>query len=732
MGEPTGMDRRDFLKLGLAGTTAVVVSPAGSTAAAERVEPSPGTELTPLQPLEAYTDRWSVRAGGTIGFHASVLDASGSSPVTLRVYHQHQLRFRPRGPDVAVGAMHLVDGGLRDHRGHIAVRSGQRPLHTTTFAAAHRSTPASAARRGCGWPRSASWMVPAGTPSGVYLALLTRGTATTWVLFVVRPASRAPRTRVLYQLAVHTYQAYNFWGGESFYAGAHTTAPTVSFDRPCQLWDYIEFESQAVRWFDAADTPIDFCTNADLERDPHLLDGYQLFISSGHDEYWSTTMRNRLAGWVEAGGNALFLTANACYRPVCFDTSGTRMSRATQPGVFWTNWAQAGRPESDTIGANWSAGRWEAAIAHRGFVVRRPDHWLFEGTSLAELDTFGADAAVIGYETDAVAWEDQEGWPLTLGTGGTPTDFAILATALLPEWVDEPGLPKTATIGWFRRGRGIVFDVGTTAWSRALAVDPTVQRMTANLLRRLKKPEVLEGGTFYAVTAAGDLRVYRDRNRDGTGDLQELGVIGHGGWGGLSHMAADGLGAIYAITPAGDLTFHRDVTQDGTGDVGTGATIGTGWGNIIHLVAGGGGTLYATTTAGDLVFARDTTQDGTGTVTARTTIGHGGWGGVTRLIGGGDGVLYALTGAGDLRIYRDVAHDGTGDIGSGSTIGHGGWGTFLDLFSLGAGTLYAVTADGRLVFFRDRTTDGTGEVLRPQTVGRSDWQTLVRVFGGPA
>ncbi len=37
---------------------------------------------------------------------------------------------------------------------------------------------------------------------------------------------------------------------------------------------------------------LDFATNADVEQQPGLLDGYRLYLSVGHDEYWSWAMRD--------------------------------------------------------------------------------------------------------------------------------------------------------------------------------------------------------------------------------------------------------------------------------------------------------------------------------------------------------------------------------------------------------------------------------------------------------
>ena len=89
-----------------------------------------------------------------------------------------------------------------------------------------------------GWPASAHVPIDAGWPSGYYLvrAELESGpqsgdSATTYVVV------RAPHStsRMLLQVPVNTWQAYNGWGGKSLYPFSSADgrqAIRVSFDRP--------------------------------------------------------------------------------------------------------------------------------------------------------------------------------------------------------------------------------------------------------------------------------------------------------------------------------------------------------------------------------------------------------------------------------------------------------------------------------------------------------------------
>ena len=51
----------------------------------------------------------------------------------------------------------------------------------------------------------------------------------------------------------------------------------------------------------------------DLEARPDVLDPYRLYLSVGHDEYWSWEMRDTVEGFVGRGGNAAFFSGNTAF-----------------------------------------------------------------------------------------------------------------------------------------------------------------------------------------------------------------------------------------------------------------------------------------------------------------------------------------------------------------------------------------------------------------------------------
>lgn len=428
-----------------------------------------------------------------------------------------------------------------------------------------RDVPADAPENGCGWPVALTIPVDPAWPSGLYLVRCTAAGASEpdapTAFFVVR-ATTPSQGRMLLVLATTTWNAYNDVGGRNYYTGADT----LSFERPLclgmlakppgdgertamvdpaqpdayilytatndlALWHgmagWAAWERRFVCWAEAAGYQLDYATSVDLERVPDLLAPYRLYLSVGHDEYWSSGMRDAVEGHVARGGNAAFLSGNTCYwqirlegaRSVCFKH---RFVEDPQQGPTTTTvWSdpRLGRPENALTGVSFTRGgysRVARSVPHGsgGYEVHRPDHWLFAETGLRRGDLLGAGPVVVGYECDGCELRLVDGLPVATGAGGTPADFEVLATApatpfdamttplpLAPGGdyelpfhartllgSDDPASCERlraghAVLGTYVRG-GTVVTTGCTDWAYGLG-DAVVAQVTRNLLDRL-------------------------------------------------------------------------------------------------------------------------------------------------------------------------------------------------------------------------------------------------------
>ncbi len=170
---------------------------------------------------------------------------------------------------------------------------------------------------GCAWPIAYRLQIPRHWPAGLYAAQLVGpgdliGGQDEYILFVVREDMPGSTSRMLVQFSTNTWNAYTDWRGRSFYTTPR--AVELSYDRPNTRQPYgigpYAYEVPFVRWLESAGYVAEYCTNVDLHYRPELLNHYPLFISLGHDEYWSKEMRDHLEAYIGRGGNVAFFSSN--------------------------------------------------------------------------------------------------------------------------------------------------------------------------------------------------------------------------------------------------------------------------------------------------------------------------------------------------------------------------------------------------------------------------------------
>ena len=184
----------------------------------------------------------------------------------------------------------------------------------------------------CGnWAVSASWPVSATATSGIYFAKAVRedganaGKAS-HIVFIVR--NDASTSDVLFQTADTTWQAYNTYGGNSFYTGSGPgtggasdgRAYKISYNRPFntrnvdggQDWVF-NAEYPMVRWLEANGYDVSYFTGVDSDRRGSLIQNHKLFLSIGHDEYWSNNQRANVEAARNAGVHLAFFSGNEVF-----------------------------------------------------------------------------------------------------------------------------------------------------------------------------------------------------------------------------------------------------------------------------------------------------------------------------------------------------------------------------------------------------------------------------------
>jgi glucose/arabinose dehydrogenase len=402
----------------------------------------------------------------------------------------------------------------------------------------------------CGnWAVSASWAVPHNATSGVYIArpVRTDTGGASHIVFIVR--DDAGKSDFLFQTADTTWHAYNNYGGMNLYrygAKPPYRAYKVSYNRPFNNRGATQFaereaflfnaEYPMIRWMEANGYDVSYASGVDTDRrgSPALLT-HKVFLSVGHDEYWSGQQRANVETARAAGVHLGFFSGNEMYWKTRWENSidgtgtayrtlvcykETKANAKIDPSAECTGtWrdprfsppSDGGRPENAVTGQFWVVDAFRndpIQISSREGKMR---FWRNTGIdALADGQTAQLPVGTLGFEWDEV--RDNGVLPpglfrlstTTLQVDGYMQDFGSTVA---------PGI-ATHSLTLYRHSSGaLVFGAGTIQWSWGLdathdfagtPVDVRMQQATVNLFADMGvQPATLQAGLVSA-TASTD------------------------------------------------------------------------------------------------------------------------------------------------------------------------------------------------------------------------------------
>ncbi|MCR2784988.1 MULTISPECIES: DUF4082 domain-containing protein [unclassified Microbacterium] len=366
----------------------------------------------------------------------------------------------------------------------------------------------------CGtWDVSATWNVPASAVSGVYIALLDRADTggQSHITFIVRNDGNT--SDVLFQTSDPTWHAYNIYGGSDFYAGAaNGRAYKVSYNRPFATRQgltardfYFSSEYATVRFLERNGYDVSYLAGVDTDRRGSELLNHNVFLSVGHDEYWSGAQRANIEAARDAGVNLQFLTGNEGYWRTRYEPSIDDSHADYRTLVSYKEtWSRAKIDPSPEWTGTWRDPRFadasqgghlpENSLTGTMFMVNEVylpltvsseegKNRLWRGTSLGSL-TPGTSAQLT---EDTVGYESNE----DVDNGFRPEGLIRLSTTVgtTPEYLRDYG--NTVTDGTtkhhitlYRAASGaLVFSAASVQWAWGLDSDhdgpqhPADQRM---------------------------------------------------------------------------------------------------------------------------------------------------------------------------------------------------------------------------------------------------------------
>jgi hypothetical protein len=332
--------------------------------------------------------------------------------------------------------------------------------------------------------------------SGIYLVKLTAQPSgkQSYIIFVVREDDRP--SDFLFQSSVTTWQAYNSWGGKSTYPSnsvGEQWARKVSFNRPYARsqqprgrsgtgagefltassvhptvpvspagWEY-----NMVRWLEREGYDVSYSTDIDTHRNPRLHVGHKVWLSVGHDEYWTNEMRRNVEAARDEGLSLAFFSSALLEDPYALDADRTNDHLVTG------QWREppVNRPEHRLLGV-----MYETVPVDGDIIVVLQTHPLFAGVALPP---DGRIHGLLGYEADRIFPQGPERLTVLAHSpiDGESTRFSDMT------------LYQAASGAW-------VFAAGTIQWSwglddynapglRTSRLSPAAQQITRNILSLL-------------------------------------------------------------------------------------------------------------------------------------------------------------------------------------------------------------------------------------------------------
>ncbi len=400
----------------------------------------------------------------------------------------------------------------------------------------------------CGnWAESATWNIPSNAVSGIYIAKLVRNDTqgASHIAFIVR--NDASTSDLFFQTSDATWQAYNgydegsnntsLYTGPTSLPGGHSAK--VSYNRPFvtrsggagggaqEDWLF-NSEYPMLRWLERNGFDVTYTTNVDTERFGSLILNHKVFMSVGHDEYWSKEMRDNVTAARNAGVHLAFFSGNEVYWKtrhensidgsntpyrtlVCYkegpggeNTTGTK----TDPSAEWTGLWRYGcapeynpatnfacKPENELTGQiSWdgSTGTMQVSSDYKNLRFWRNS----PVASLATGQVLNLTQNSLGYEWNPYQAEFANAYP---------KGRILLSMTQFNGKVHHLSLYKHSSGAW-------VFGAGTVQWAWGLdnnhdrgneAVSVAMQQATVNLFADMGvQPASLDGGLDITLASA--------------------------------------------------------------------------------------------------------------------------------------------------------------------------------------------------------------------------------------
>ncbi len=301
-------------------------------------------------------------------------------------------------------------------------------------------------------------------PQGMYLFRVEddQGFAS-FIPVILRDKSST--AKAIFSIPIMTMQAYNTW------SGADTYGSDGNFDKRVRIVDfrqpydknfgtgkYLKYVHPLVVHIEKLKLDVAYVADTDLHFEKDLLSNRKVFISAGHDEYWTSEERDNVLKARKSGTNTIFFGANAGYWNTRLIKSpidnSLKMeiykSAKEDPNKFnpTVKFRELDKPESELTGLEY-----KCYPAKGDLKIKHPNSFILNG--IKNLNNLNL-REVVGPEVDTLKTDNY--------FEGDIINLAESRVRCGNKWY----VPKYGTmnmiLGYSKNGSGGLFSSGTMGW----------------------------------------------------------------------------------------------------------------------------------------------------------------------------------------------------------------------------------------------------------------------------
>ncbi|MCB9231552.1 MAG: hypothetical protein H6581_07815 [Bacteroidia bacterium] len=333
---------------------------------------------------------------------------------------------------------------------------------------------------------------------------------------VVHPDTGQITNKIAYIFPTNTWQAYNYWGGQSIYT--RNATDVVSTNRPLEATDpylkrtlvnypiYYQSISRdriVLKFLDSLGLGYDLYSDEDFHQSGDWMKKYKAVVIGNHSEYWSENMFDHLESYLESGGSFICLSGNTAFWNTEFLPGTGKMQVIREE---WNSWIDKEGEKTGLLGTHTHLMSFHT---YAPYEVKADTSWLLAGTGLKNGDLFGEKSSTydnsISYLGIHGLWSyllGQEKYGAASGheidrtNAFTPANWVTVAAGKNAEGIfngevyPDPALDWDgrggAELGWYRHpAGGIVFNASSISFTGAIPYDPKIRILLTNLFTRV-------------------------------------------------------------------------------------------------------------------------------------------------------------------------------------------------------------------------------------------------------